>query len=179
VGGNFLPIQEFITPEGNTGFTIPESTNVSPIEVVLQTTDIEGQNIPASDDGILRAVKGQTITVSGEGLTPGSTYSAWLFSEPTKLGEGKVGADSKFEKVFLVPENLETGEHTLQINGINSDKKVVSLTTGVILTDVRVIQNVSESDGRIVAYAILIIFLLLFIIALLLGYIKRFQTRGI
>jgi hypothetical protein len=177
VGGNFLPIQEFITPEGNTGFTIPESANVSPIEVVLQTTDIEGQNIPASDDGILRAVKGQTITVSGEGLTPGSTYSAWLFSEPTKLGEGKVGADSKFEKVFLVPENLATGEHTLQINGINSDKKVVSLTTGVILTDVRVIQNVSESDGRIVAYAILIIFLLLFIIALLLGYIKRLQTR--
>lgn len=60
---------------------------------------------------------------------------------------------------------------------INSDKKVVSLTTGVILTDVRVIQNVSESDGRIVAYAILFIFLLLFIIALLLGYIKRLQTR--
>ena len=60
---------------------------------------------------------------------------------------------------------------------MNSDKKVVSLTTGVILTDVRVIQNVSETDGRIVAYAILFIFLLLFIIALLLGYIKRLQTR--
>ena len=177
VGGNFLPIQEFITPEGNTGFTIPESTNVAPIEVVLKTTDIEGQNIPASDDGILRAVKGQTLTVSGEGLTPGSTYSAWLFSEPTKLGEGKVGADSKFEKVFFVPQDLATGEHTLQINGINSDKKVVSLTTGVILTDVRVIQNVSESDARLVAWAIIFIFLLLFVIGYLLKYIRRLQTR--
>ena len=177
VGGNFLPIVEFITPEGNTGFTIPESTNVAPIEVVLKTTDIEGQNIPASDDGILRAVKGQTITVSGEGLTPGSTYSAWLFSEPTKLGEGKVGADSKFEKVFFVPQDLATGEHTLQINGINSDKKVVSLTTGVILTDVRVIQNVSETDARLVAWAIIFIFILLFIIGYLLKYIRRLQTR--
>ena len=177
VGGNFLPIQEFITPEGNTGFTIPESTNVAPIEVVLKTTDIEGQNIPASDDGILRAVKGQTLTVSGEGLTPGSTYSAWLFSEPTKLGEGKVGADSKFEKVFFVPQDLATGEHTLQINGINSDKKIVSLTTGVILTDVRIIQNVSESDARLVAWAIIFIFLLLFIIGYLLKYIRRLQTR--
>ena len=177
MGGNFLPVQEFITPEGNTGFTIPESTNVAPVEVILKTTDIEGQNIPASDDGILRAVKGQTITVSGEGLTPGSTYSAWLFSEPTKLGEGKVGADSKFEKVFFVPESMKTGEHTLQINGINSDKKVVSLTTGVILTDVRVIQNVSESDGRIVAFAILFIFLLLFIIALLLRYIRKLKPK--
>jgi hypothetical protein len=134
-------------------------------------------NIPASDDGILRAVKGQTITVSGEGLTPGSTYSAWLFSEPTKLGEGKVGADSKFEKVFFVPQDLATGEHTLQINGINSDKKVVSLTTGVILTDVRIIQNVRESDARLVAWAIIFIFILLFIIGFLLKYIRRLQTR--
>ena len=72
---------------------------------------------------------------------------------------------------------MKTGEHTLQINGINSDKKVVSLTTGVILTDVRVIQNVSESDGRIVAFAILFIFLLLFIIALLLRYIRKLQPK--
>jgi hypothetical protein len=179
VGGDFLPIQEFITPEGNTGFTIPESVNVAPIEVILKTTDIEGQNIPASDDGIMRAVKGQTITVSGEGLNPGSTYSAWLFSEPTKLGEGKVGADSKFEKVFFVPENIETGEHTLQINGINSDKKVVSLTTGVILTDVRVIKNVSESDGRAVDYATIFTFLSLLIIALLLRYIRKLKSKKI
>ena len=99
------------------------------------------------------------------------------FSSATKLGEGKVGADSKFEKVFFVPQDLATGEHTLQINGINSDKKIVSLTTGVILTDVRLIQNVSESDARHVAWAIIFIFLLLFIIGYLLKYIRRLQTR--
>jgi len=38
VSGNFLPIQEFVTPEGNMGFKIPENTNVAPIEVVLETT---------------------------------------------------------------------------------------------------------------------------------------------
>jgi len=143
----------------------------------LKQQDIKGQNIPASDDGILRAVKGQTITVSGDGLTPGSTYSAWLFSEPTKLGEGIVGSDSSFEKVFIIPDELATGEHTLQINGMNSDKKVVSLTTGVIITEVKQIQTISSSNSEIIAWAIIFIFILLFIIGYLLKYIRKLQAQ--
>jgi hypothetical protein len=177
VGNEFVPVIETVSPQGALTLSIPESVNVSPIEVSIQTTDIKGQNIPAPDDGIIRAVKGQTITVSGDGLTPGSTYSVWLFSEPTKLGEGKVSGDATFSKVFLVPDQLATGSHTLQINGINSDQKVVSLTTGVILTEVREIQNVGDSNSGLIAYAILFIFFLLLIIAILLRYIRKQQLK--
>jgi hypothetical protein len=133
--------------------------------------------MPAPDDGILRAVKGQTITVEGDGLTPGSKFSVWLFSEPTKLGEGIVSDDSTFKQVFMVPDGLPTGSHTLQINGMNSDKKVVSLTTGVIVTEVKQIVTVSSSDPKIIAYATIIIFLLLLIIAFLLRIIRKQQFR--
>jgi hypothetical protein len=177
VGNEFVPVIESVSPQGALTLSIPESVNVSPIEVSIQTTDIKGQNIPAPDDGIIRAVKGQTITVSGDGLTPGSTYSVWLFSEPTKLGEGKVSGDATFNKVFLVPDQLATGSHTLQINGINSDQKVVSLTTGVILTEVKQIQNVGDSNSDLIAYAILFIFFLLLIIAILLRYIRKQQLK--
>jgi hypothetical protein len=179
VDGNFVPVEQFITPQGNMGLTIPETVNTAPVEVILETTTVTGENIPASDDGILRAVKGQTITVAGDGLNPGSTYSVWLFSTPTKLGEGKVGADSSFEKVFFIPDELKTGEHTLQINGMNADKKVVSLTTGVIVTEVKQIQTVSDSNADLIGYGILIIFFLVVIIALLLRYIRKLKANSL
>jgi hypothetical protein len=177
VGNEFVPIIEKVSPEGGMTLSVPESLNVAPIEVAIQTTDVKGQNMPTPDDGIIRAVKGQTITVAGDGLTPGSKFSVWLFSEPTKLGEGIVSDDSTFKKVFLIPDGLETGSHTLQINGMSSDKKVVSLTTGVILTEVKQIQTISSSDPQIIAYATIIIFLLLLIIAFLLRIIRKQQFR--
>jgi hypothetical protein len=177
IGNDFVPVIENVSPQGAMTLTIPETINVAPIEVAIQTTDIKGQTIPAPDDGIIRAVKGQTITVSGDGLIPGSKFSVWLFSEPTKLGEGKVSGDSTFNKVFFVPDKLPTGSHTLQINGINSDQKVISLTTGVILTEVKQIQTVGDSNSEIIAFAILFIFFLLFIIAILLRYIRKQQLK--
>jgi hypothetical protein len=177
VGNDFVPVIENVSPQGAMTLTIPETINVAPIQVAIQTTDIKGQNIPAPDDGIIRAVKGQTITVSGDGLIPGSKFSVWLFSEPTKLGEGKVSGDSTFNKVFLVPDKLPPGSHTLQINGINTDQKVISLTTGVILTEVKQIQTVGDSNSDLIAFAILFIFFLLFIIAILLRYIRKQQLK--
>jgi hypothetical protein len=177
IGNEFVPVVERVSPEGAMTLSVPETLNVAPIEVAIQATDIKGQNMPAPDDGILRAVKGQTITVEGDGLTPGSKFSVWLFSEPTKLGEGIVSDDSTFKQVFMVPDGLPTGSHTLQINGMNSDKKVVSLTTGVIVTEVKQIVTVSSSDPKIIAYATIIIFLLLLIIAFLLRIIRKQQFR--
>jgi hypothetical protein len=177
VGNEFVPIVERVSPEGAMTLSMAESMNVAPIEIAIQATDIKGQNMPAPDDGILRAVKGQTITVEGDGLTPGSKYSVWLFSEPTKLGEGIVSDDSTFKQVFMVPDGLPTGSHTLQINGMNSDKKVVSLTTGVIVTEVKQIQTISSSNSEIIAWAIIFIFILLFIIGYLLKYIRRLQSQ--
>jgi hypothetical protein len=177
VGNEFVPIVERVSPEGAMTLSMAESMNVAPIEIAIQATDIKGQNMPAPDDGILRAVKGQTITVEGDGLTPGSKFSVWLFSEPTKLGEGIVSDDSTFKQVFMVPDGLPTGSHTLQINGVNSDKKVVSLTTGVIVTEVKQIQTISSSNSEIIAWAIIFIFILLFIIGYLLKYIRRLQSQ--
>ena len=178
VGNEFVPVVERVSPEGAMTLSVPESMNVAPIQMAIQSTDIKGQNMPAPDDGIIRAIKGQTITVAGDGLTPGSKFSVWLFSEPTKLGEGIVSADSTFKQVFMVPDGLPTGSHTLQINGMNSDKKVVSLTTGVIVTEVKQIVTVSNSNPEFIAYAIMLIFLLLLVIAFLLRYIRKLHTSN-
>ncbi|NBO78768.1 MAG: hypothetical protein EBV27_03890, partial [Actinobacteria bacterium] len=179
IEGNFLPVQEYITPQGNLGITIPQSIDAPPVEFILQTTDVQGQSIPVSDDGIIRAVKGQTIKVEGDGLAPGTEFSAWLFSDPIKLGEGKVSRDSTFEKVFIIPDGMQTGNHTLQINGMSADKKVVSLTTGVIVSEVKQIQTVSDSKTDLIGYGILIIFFLVLVIALLLRYIRKLKTNNL
>jgi len=100
VDGIFVPVVETINADGVLSISIPQEVNVAPIQVSIETTDIKGQQIPVSTDGIIRAVKGQTITVAGEGLTPGSSFTAWLFSDPIKLGEGKVSADTRFDEVF-------------------------------------------------------------------------------
>jgi hypothetical protein len=40
VGNEFVPVIETVSPQGALTLTIPESINVSPIEVSIQTTDI-------------------------------------------------------------------------------------------------------------------------------------------
>jgi hypothetical protein len=60
---------------------------------------------------------------------------------------------------------------------MSADKKVVSLTTGVIVSEVKQIQTVSDSKTDLIGYGILIIFFLVLVIALLLRYIRKLKAN--
>jgi len=62
--------------------------------------------------------KGQA---EGTGFMPNTQAEVWMFSTPRYLGTTNVRADGSWVIDFLVPPNLEIGEHSIQAEGIAPD----------------------------------------------------------
>jgi hypothetical protein len=101
------------------------------VEVVVAPNDEMGNPLSVGSDGTIRVFGSQQIRVQMSGLIPGTTYTAYLFSEPVEIGRGVAGADGKMDDLFVVPEEMESGSHTLQVNGVGPDAEVVSVALGI------------------------------------------------
>ncbi len=107
-------------------------TMTLPGKVVLKigTTDTASGGVQVSDDGVLRTYGNSQLGVSAEGFIPGTTYTVFMFSDPVELGRGEASADGTMTRTVVIPEDAETGEHTLQINGVGNGSEVVSVSMG-------------------------------------------------
>ncbi|HEY0188429.1 MAG TPA: fibronectin type III domain-containing protein [Cellulomonas sp.] len=101
--------------------------------VRLQATETDGSPLEVDPAGRLVVHASGSVQVSGTGFLPGSTADVWLFSTPYLLGQVTVGADGTFAQEFALPEGIETGAHTIQLNGVGTDGSVRSLSTGVVV----------------------------------------------
>jgi hypothetical protein len=101
------------------------------VEVVLAPTDEQGNPLNVGTDGTIRVFGSQQIRIQMAGLIPGTTYSVYLFSEPVEIGRGVARADGTMDDLFAVPKELESGSHTLQVNGVGPDAEVVSVAMGI------------------------------------------------
>ncbi len=101
------------------------------VQVVFGRISPSSKSAAVASDGVLRAFHQETIDVSASGLVPGSTYTLYMFSSPIELGRGVVNPDGTVTITVTVPEEVEIGEHTLQINGVGPDKELVSLSMGI------------------------------------------------
>ena len=59
----------------------------------------------------------------------------WIFSTPVKLGTLAVDKQGKFSGKVALPSSLELGSHTIQINGLDTQKRSVSISNPAILTE--------------------------------------------
>ena len=117
---------EVVVDERGVTMTLPNK-----VAVGVAATDGEGNPLPVSADGSVQAFLGGQVRVTMEGLVPGTTYTAYLFSTPTEIGRGTVGPDGRVDALFEVPKELEQGGHTLQVNGVGPNSEVVSLSLGL------------------------------------------------
>ncbi|MGB6056990.1 MAG: fibronectin type III domain-containing protein, partial [Microthrixaceae bacterium] len=99
---------------------------------------IEGDGAPMAFDsqGRLIVLQGGSVRVTGAGFAPGTSVDVWLFSTPTFLGDVAVGVDGTFDQLLKLPEGIEIGEHTVQMNGLGQSGEVYSVSTGLILKSV-------------------------------------------
>lgn len=70
--------------------------------------------------------------LAGFGFLPGSEVDVWVFSEPVYLGSEPVQDDGTFEGSVQL-EGIESGEHTLQVNGIGTDGAIRSANLGILV----------------------------------------------
>lgn len=125
--------------------TSAEIETVSPIEVVVRSTDFElslvaecatGCGVTTTDDGrpVIQLEQSGNVRVNGTGFLPGTLAYVWLFSEPQLLGTVLVAADGTFEGSLPIGV-LDDGEHTLQVNGISTTGSRRAANLGVVVRD--------------------------------------------
>jgi hypothetical protein len=101
------------------------------VEVIVAPTDALGNPLTVGSDGTIRVFGSQQIRIQMAGLIPGTTYTAYLFSEPVEIGRGVAQADGTIDELFEVPKEMSSGSHTLQVNGVGPDAEVVSVALGI------------------------------------------------
>ncbi|MFM9082371.1 MAG: fibronectin type III domain-containing protein, partial [Actinomycetota bacterium] len=127
-----------LTDGAGTVFGMPESG------WVRETLEVQGYTVRTSEDLYMQIrvntgaprvnVRGMPILRQGEnldilmtGLLPGSETSAWLFSTPVLLGRAEADASGAINAQYAIPDSLEPGFHTVQLNGITPDGTVRSI----------------------------------------------------
>ena len=105
------------------------------VTVGVAATDSSGAPLPVDADGTVSSYRGGIIRVRLSGLVPGTTYTAFMFSEPVELGRGIVGPDGTVDEEFPIPKSIAAGGHTLQVNGVGEGSEVVSVAMGIELLE--------------------------------------------
>jgi hypothetical protein len=79
--------------------------------------------------------QGGSVRVSGEGFQSGTRMDVWLFSEPTLLGSVTVSHQGGVDtNVWIDPQFIEPGQHTLQIQAVGGDGFIKAVNLGVVVT---------------------------------------------
>ncbi len=80
---------------------------------------------------IMEVVAGDDTEVRGTGFLPGTRAYVWIMSDPTFLGEVRIGSDGTF--AGDLPVDVAPGQHTLQVSGVGTDGYVRAANLGVIV----------------------------------------------
>ncbi len=113
----------------------------------VNVLDEEGQLVPVSATGAIVISKNNTFVVSGSGWQPGTEMVAWMFSSPQKLGVIPVPEDGQYTAELSVPDNIDIGEHTVQVNGLTPNGALRSMSMEVLyLGDTAISPNLTSDN---------------------------------
>ncbi len=81
-------------------------------------------------DGVLAGYERDEVEVSAEGFLPGSTFVVMMYSTPVELSRGVVSSEGRAGDIVQIPEDAESGDHTLVIEGVGEGDEVVAVSLG-------------------------------------------------
>lgn len=104
-------------------------------DFTLNLRSVDSAGTPVSPDGLtLQLEQGGTAISSGTGFAPGSWVSLYIYGPtgaPRFLGKVQVDATGRFEQSVPVPSDLAEGDYTLQVNGVDTERRSRTATLGV------------------------------------------------
>ena len=112
--------------------------NTARIEVGGLVIEIAPQDAALISDGLgtaVRAVRGRYVEVRGNGFAPNSQVDVWIYSDPTLLGTVMTDGIGEFVKTFDIPTEIELGDHTLTLNGLDTNGAALTATVGIVVID--------------------------------------------
>ncbi|NBW92076.1 MAG: fibronectin type III domain-containing protein, partial [Actinobacteria bacterium] len=115
------------------GVAIIQFSDEFVVRIIPRNAD--GTIIPPGEGNAIRAYRGRTVEVGGEGFAPNTVVEVWVNSEPILLGTVTTDAEGKFSKVFDLPVGLLPGLHTLTLGGTTKKGQVVKASVGLIVEE--------------------------------------------
>jgi len=94
-----------------------------------------GEPLGLTSDAALRLERGSNAHVKGTGFAKNSDVQVHLFSTNRFLGTVRTDATGAFDGTVPVPNDVEYGRHTLQVDALSADNTVRSLSLGVVLEE--------------------------------------------
>lgn len=128
-----------------------QALQLSTIAVSLRITvlDLQGNLVPLSPTGAMTISRNNKIVVTGSGWKPETEMVAWMFSSPRQLGTIAVPKSGRYSGNFDLPNGIEPGTHTIQVNGIIEDGSMRSMNVEVILLgETLTLQNEWKMNGN-------------------------------
>jgi hypothetical protein len=92
----------------------------------------DGAVAPLDADGNIHLNDGDSIALEANGFSPDSQVEVWLFSTPTRLGVGTVGADGRVSDSFTLPAGVANGHHRIVLKGLNAQKSDAVFAVGIV-----------------------------------------------
>src|SRR5690242_19579369 len=80
---------------------------------------------------------------------PGTSVDLELHSTPVSLGSATVGDDGTFSKSITIPAGFESGAHTIQVTGTNSDGDAASASVPITVTAAAATTTVAGGSGSL------------------------------
>ncbi|MFN5604825.1 MAG: LPXTG cell wall anchor domain-containing protein [Actinomycetes bacterium] len=74
---------------------------------------------------------GSRMAMTLDGLRPGSTVTATIFSDPTSLGQFTVSSSGVVDATFSIPSNIALGSHRIRLEMVGNDGRAIAVWLGV------------------------------------------------
>jgi hypothetical protein len=87
---------------------------------VMQIVKRDGSVSSLNSGGAMSGEGGDSLNVEFDGLQTGSMLEARMYSDPVVLGRTKVPAEGKVTASYVIPEDMNTGGHSLAVLGIDT-----------------------------------------------------------
>jgi hypothetical protein len=76
---------------------------------------------------------GDDVSVSASGFEPDSEVDATIYSTPRNLGKLSVDTQGNVTAEITLPSDMETGNHTLVLSGVDQNKNPIVVKFGLIV----------------------------------------------
>jgi hypothetical protein len=89
---------------------------------------------------------GGVLRIMATGLQPNSAIRAWLYSTPRDIGAFDLNGSGEVVAEFVIPDDLETGDHTLKIMGPTPDGEFVTVAIALRVAPAELLAPAAETS---------------------------------
>ena len=111
----------------------------------ISASSSDGRVTELSADGRLLLRVGERITARAQGFAAETGIQLWMYSTPTKLGEGVTDQRGAYVTEQVVPDSVSAGDHRLVLTSKNVEGKSITVVFAARVIDKSLIVKVATS----------------------------------